>query len=170
MQNIEYLVQELNIQNYSIIPYFSKLNLSFFEENVFIKEEDIENTKHDIKELFSKTIINRINFGKLTIMSNGSVYSNVNSEKLFDLGYKSIHAGIFFEIQHGVNWMKTRNNIEPCKNCLYTSLCPPISNYEYVLKSMQTSKSIFINSQEIFFFGENINYEKGFTNYHGRNN
>jgi len=43
-------------------------------------------------------------------------------------------------------------------------------HHQYISEGMQTSKSIFINSQEIFFFGENINYEKGFTNYHGRNN
>ena len=33
----------------------------------------------------------------------------------------------------GKSWWKLRTNIKPCNNCLYNLLCPPISNYEYVI-------------------------------------
>ncbi|MBE9468407.1 MAG: hypothetical protein IMY72_08845 [Bacteroidetes bacterium] len=44
-----------------------------------------------------------------------------------------LYDAVYREMNIGKNWFKLRTNTKPCCNCLYNTLCPPISNYEYAL-------------------------------------
>jgi len=33
------------------------------------------------------------------------------------------------------DWFLIRSQVEPCKKCIYNFLCPPVSNYEFVMNS-----------------------------------
>ena len=42
--------------------------------------------------------------------------------------------GIRKELVNGSSWKKLRADIAPCSQCVLEKLCPPLSNYEYILK------------------------------------
>ncbi len=49
----------------------------------------------------------------------------LNKNSLYNIFYK--------EMNCGKSWLRARKNAIPCKNCVYNSICPPVSNYEYVI-------------------------------------
>lgn len=130
---IEKNIQELNIENYVILPYFNKTNMSFFRNNVFIKKRNIFEAKPSQNEIFSRHEVNPISFGKLYITNDGTIYSNLNNSSLGNIHDISIYEAVYKEMYNGKSWRKLRINVRPCNNCTYNQLCPPISNYEYVI-------------------------------------
>ena len=78
--------------------------------------------------------MNPLNFGKLFILNNGDIYANLNSTKIGIHGKDSISKVLYRELNKKNSWLQTRKNVEPCTNCVFDVLCPPISNYEYVLR------------------------------------
>ena len=125
--------KEYKIENSSFSPFFNGDNLKFFKENVFLDKADVFDNKPELKDIYANQIINKQQFGRLTILNNESMYANVNEKKLGILGKDSIYDVIYSEIKSVTNWRKVRKNIEPCKNCIYECLCPPVSNYEFVI-------------------------------------
>lgn len=117
--------------NVNFIPIYNNKNLSFFESNVFLTDEDISQMRLSKEEIFIRQSININDFGRLTILNNGKVYANVNSSPLGtidDIPYSIVYK----ECTEGKSWFKLRDKM-PCKNCIYQWLCPPPSNYEIVL-------------------------------------
>lgn len=39
----------------------------------------------------------------------------------------------YFIIRKRGIWFRVRNQVQPCRTCVYEVLCPPLSNYEYAL-------------------------------------
>lgn len=70
-------------------------------------------------------------FGRLTILPDGSIYSNLNTFSLGSLE-DSLYEIIFKELNEGKSWQNGRHK-EPCTECRFRWLCPPISNYEFVV-------------------------------------
>ncbi|MBI9067212.1 MAG: hypothetical protein JEZ09_07965 [Salinivirgaceae bacterium] len=114
-------------------PIYNGNNYNFFSENVFLEKEDIHSIIINQNEVFSRMKLNTNNYGKLTILSNGEVYSNINKLSVGNIKTNNISEIVFNEIKHKNNWLLTRNDVAPCSNCNYNFLCPPISNYEFVL-------------------------------------
>jgi pseudo-rSAM protein len=136
VEDIEYfepLIDEIGMKEYSLNPYYNGQNLNLFEEAVFLNKEDIFEAKPTQKDIFARQKINQLNFGKLFILPNGNVYSNLNTSKLGNLNKYSIIEMVHKEIYKKKNWFKLRKNVKPCKSCVYNLLCPPISNYEYAI-------------------------------------
>ncbi len=50
-----------------------------------------------------------------------------------------------------------RQDVEPCKDCVFNSLCPPISNYEHVMGKHDLCSNFLKN---ITNFKNEINDEK----------
>jgi len=114
--------------NTQLIPIFNGDNLHFFEDNVFMGQEDFDNVFITKREIFSNQSINNNDFGKLTVLPDGSVYANVNMEKLGtvkDSPYSIVHK----ELTEGNSWLRIRD-MKPCCDCVYQWLCPSPSNYE----------------------------------------
>jgi len=104
-------------------------NINFFEENVFLTSKDILSVHIGLKDFLRKQVLNKNDFGKITIQSNGDVYANVHYPVLGNIYTLSIYWLIQREISEGQSWLRLRNS-EPCKQCIYQWLCPSPSDYE----------------------------------------
>lgn len=131
-ESSESIAMKYRIENTSYIPYFNGNNLAFFEENLFITREEIESEKVQSKEIYARGVVNPLNFGRLVVFPGGQVYANVNDPVLGNLGKDSIYNLLCKELFGGKSWRKIRRNVKPCKSCVFSNLCPPISNYNIV--------------------------------------
>lgn len=113
------------------IPVYNGENMSFFESNVFMEKDDIDNVDLSKNEIFIRQAINIGDFGKLTIMPDGKVFANVNMPSLGTID-DSPYSIVYKEFIAGESWFRLRAQI-PCENCVYQWLCPSPSNYEIVI-------------------------------------
>lgn len=134
VKHVSKIIRELQLDKAYFKPYFNGMNLSFFKENVFINLEDIFSSKPDQNQIFSRKLVNENDFGKLSILPDGTVFANINDPPLGDLKQFSLIQMIAKELHHGVSWKRVRPKVLPCKNCIYHWLCPPISNYEIFME------------------------------------
>jgi pseudo-rSAM protein len=130
MEQAQSLVESLTISSPSLQPLYDGRNLSFFEKYVFVDREIIREAKPTETDILVRSVLNTFNFGRLTVLSNGKIYSDVNEPALGQLGRDSIYEIIYKEIIKGKSWFRVRKHISPCKQCIYNSLCPPPSPYE----------------------------------------
>lgn len=131
-QSAEEIINEFNIEKYTLNPVYTGHNLLFFKENVFLNRDDILSSKMTIKDFFTHQAINIYDYGKISIKPNGDVYANLNFPALGNICSDSIYVLIQKEIDEGYSWFRIRNQ-PPCCNCIYQWLCPPPSNYEILL-------------------------------------
>ncbi len=129
----DYLLLSEKIKNKSIsdtriIPIYNSQNLDFFKSNVFTDLDELSNIVLTKQEIFMRQSLNILNFGKLTIMPDGTVYANVNYEPL-GLIDDTVYSLVYKEFAEGQSWLQIRNQV-PCANCIYQWLCPSPSNYE----------------------------------------
>lgn len=129
----EAVISALKIDNADYQPFYNGNNLEFFEKNVFTTEEEILGAKPGMKDIYTNSVVNKLNFGRLTILSNGYMYANVNASRLGIIGKDSIYDALYKEMYHGKSWRRIRKNVQPCKHCTFQALCPPLSNYNYAL-------------------------------------
>jgi pseudo-rSAM protein len=129
----EQIIDDLEIENCTVIPVFDD-NLHFFENNVFISEYDILETKLNKREIFAHQAVNTNFFGTLTALPCGKVYSNPNFKPIGTI-YDSIYDLIMNEFHKNNSWRVIRNG-KPCCKCIYQWLCPSPSNYEFVIGKM----------------------------------
>ena len=132
-EQIQNIVQSFDIIDYYLQPFYNGKNLKFFKKNVFVSKDEVLDDKPSIKEILRNMLINSQNFGRLTITSDGNIYSNINSRRIGILGKDSIYDVIYKEMYQGKSWRRIRKNVEPCKRCIFFALCPPISNYSYAI-------------------------------------
>lgn len=114
-----------------LIPLYAGINLDFFKGEVFTTTEDLIDMKLTKREIFMHQTLNTNDFGKLTILPDGSVYANVNKPSLGTIN-DSVYSIIYKEITEGVSWFRIRST-EPCGSCLYQWLCPSPCNYELAI-------------------------------------
>ena len=132
-QYIENKLIGLGINNYHINGVYNGTNDAFFESNIFINLEDIFEDKISFHNIHINKEMNKNDFGKLIIVSNGDVYANINNYKLGNIYNNTLEEVLEDEIKLGTSWGNTRKNVCPCNECIYNCICPPISNYEYVI-------------------------------------
>jgi len=128
------IIGKLGIHNYEFKPFYNGSNMSFFEENVFLEEDEITASEIEHKNVFARSVINEKDFGSLTILSSGDIYGNVNNEKLDSIYTSGIREIMHKEMYEGKSWRRVRKSFEPCNKCVYNSLCPSMSSYEFVMK------------------------------------
>lgn len=128
------LVEQLNclVDNVAIIPIYNGKNIRFFEEYIFMEEEEISTIQLNRRNIFALQVLNTNSFGKIFVSSNGKVYANMNEEAI---GYIAdpIKEILCKEFERGTSWRRTRYNIEPCAHCRFKIICPSPSNYEIVI-------------------------------------
>ena len=113
-----------------IQPLDQLKNLNIFYEKIFLNYGDIFDLKPDSLAILKNQYIDYLNFGKLYILSSGDIFSNLYQRRIGNYYYDSINAIIEKELTLGKSWLNVRKLVEPCRNCIYEILCPPISNYE----------------------------------------
>jgi pseudo-rSAM protein len=132
-EKAEFLISSLQIADHEFQPFFNGKNLDFFMEGVFTEKEEILTSKPKMKDIYANSVVNSLNFGRLTILSNGHIHANVNAPRLGILGKDSIYDVLYKEMYHGKSWRRVRKNVDPCKHCTFQALCPPLSNYTYAM-------------------------------------
>jgi len=124
------LVEECGVEDYNIIPVFDN-NLEFFERNVFMNESDLAGSRISRREVFAHQTLNIGAFGRLIVMPDGRVYSDVTEPSLGTID-DSIYDLIVRELENNYAWRKIRNSTK-CKQCIYQWLCPSPTSYEKVI-------------------------------------
>lgn len=132
LENVEQHVSNYHIGKYSIVPYYNGLNMKFFEENVFTTADDILQQPVSMNEIQKSKAINTSNFGRIIIDLDGKVYDNINFPPIGQCNDSVVQVAEK-EISEKLRWFSIRNNIEPCKHCLYRYLCSPMGNLEYFM-------------------------------------
>jgi pseudo-rSAM protein len=130
-EQVEFLVNKYDLDQYEIKPVFTGQNIDFFKEYIFLSEEDILQTQTTRREIFIKRSLNVFNFGKLRIMENGKIYSDVNSPSIGKVNMPLVEV-LNKEMCKPKSWLRVRNQ-EPCNKCVYQWLCPSPSGYEHVI-------------------------------------
>lgn len=129
---LESALTEFGIEDFEVHPYYNRRNIQFFEDNVFLSKEDIVASPISMREIFRNQKLNANSFGSLYILPNGDIKANLNEETIGHLGKDRIIDVINHEMMQNTAWRKVRSS-EPCQNCVYQYLCPPLSNYERLL-------------------------------------
>ena len=138
VENAQNLVTKFKLEQYVFMPFYNKCNKSFFENYVFIDEEDLINERPRKIDVFKRQYINLNNVGKLIISSDGHYFSNLNFPTLGNID-ESIAQIINKEWSMGKAWKLTRTQ-QPCTDCIYQYLCPSPSNYEIVFNKNNLCK------------------------------
>lgn len=112
-----------------VIPFYSGDNLSFFEQNVYLTEQDILSQKLTQQDILNNMSVNSNFFGELYFMPNNMIYANPNFAPIGKLG-DDWHQ-ILYNLLDSC-WFKIRN-MKPCSDCAFQYLCPPPSNYEFAI-------------------------------------
>jgi pseudo-rSAM protein len=133
-EKAEYLSEQLAKLDIRIVikPYFDGNNIAFFEENIYVRQEDILSVELDRQNVFALQALNTNDFGKLTITSDGKVYANINREPIGNI-QEPIGDILCGELENETSWRFTRYQIEPCNRCCYKLVCPSPSNYELAI-------------------------------------
>lgn len=129
----ETLISRFQLEDYQFQPYFTGRNLGFFKEQVFLSREEIFEGQPSQRDILSREMINQVNFGKLTVLSNGNVHANVNLPSLGNIGEDSLNTIVLKEMHQKKSWFRNRSTLKPCKGCTLQYLCPSPSNYEFVI-------------------------------------
>ena len=75
-------------------------------------------------------LYNTLSYGKIFIRSNKKIYSDLNGKPLGRIGKISMETAVVSELSEQGNWLRVRRDVVPCKECLFNSICPPLSNFE----------------------------------------
>ena len=120
------------LDNMEIHPAYTGDNIEFFKDNVFTTKENLFSLHLTKRELFARKEINTNFFGKITVLPDGNIYSNLQEKPLGTIK-DSLYEMLYKELTGGFAWMLTRDKKEPCAQCRFKFLCPPISNYEFAI-------------------------------------
>jgi pseudo-rSAM protein len=127
----EHISRSLGGKNVTIKPVFTENNSLFFENYIYLHQDDINNIKLNKRQIFANQCINVNEFGTITIFSDGHVYGNINFPPLGKID-TDLRGLIYSELETGTSWFRIRNQA-PCNKCVYQWLCPPPSNYEIAI-------------------------------------
>ncbi len=127
------IIRQFSIKQAFFKPYFNGDNMQFFKDHVFITEEDVKLSQPSQYQIFSRMTMNENDYGKLIILPDGSVLANMNDKAVGNAATESLESIIRQEISSGKSWIRMRTGVNPCSDCIFQFLCPPISNYEIYL-------------------------------------
>ena len=130
-ETIKEKIKDINHESMDIRPVFTGHNHFFFENNVYVDENDIQNAIMTKKNIFAHQSLNTNDFGKLTITSDGTVYANPLFPPLGTVE-DDIRLLIYKEMSVGTSWRRIRD-MAPCCDCIYQWLCSSPSDYELEL-------------------------------------
>lgn len=114
-----------------LVPVYTGGNHNFFQQHIFISKAELFLSGLSKQDIFTRMTLNINFFGKLTILPDGNIYSNLNVTPLGSLE-DSLYEIIFKELDQEKSWLHVRREA-PCDQCRFRWLCPPVSDYEYVM-------------------------------------
>lgn len=98
-------------------------------QNYLLNYSDLQELTADHNRIFGNRELNFSLFGNLVIHPDGTVRLNENTEVIGTI--EDDWTDMLNKALNKPNpWLLTRNKIEPCSNCIFRDLCPPIRNLE----------------------------------------
>ncbi len=126
-------IERYKISNFKFLPYFNGVNMQFFKDFVYYNKKDLLNQKLNITDIYSNIKLNRLDYGKIIILANGDIYTNLNSKKIGNVFNDPLPNVISNAMSSETTWFVNKTEVQPCQDCVYNFLCSPITNYEYVI-------------------------------------
>lgn len=111
-------------------PCFTGNNEEYCFDKLKFNLEDILEQDLGETDIFSRKLINSNFYGKIFILPNGEIHTNLNNNSLGNINFDNLKELILKEMTDAKNWFLTRNNVSPCSNCKFNILCPPIGYIE----------------------------------------
>lgn len=108
-------------------------NKRYFKENVFVRAEEIFTNKPTLRAICANAVVNRLAFGRLFVSSSGDLYASPSAKPLGNIAECSVGEAAARELAGGQVWKRTRGQVEPCCDCVFQHLCPPLTGYEEAL-------------------------------------
>lgn len=124
-------IDEESSDNIRIVPLYNSNNTEFITEALSISEDELLNNGPDKRNIFIHQSINIFDFGKMYIMPDGTIRTNMCSAAIGSLDDTPCNIA-YSELDRGKSWLKIRNYY-PCDKCVFKSLCPSPSNYEVLI-------------------------------------
>lgn len=122
-------MERYGYNEYECIPIYTGSNLGFFEENIYLSEDDIFSEPIEMRSIFCNQKLNSNNFGCIVVSPEGFCKASPHSETVGNLKDMTILEFIYKELVQNTSWRKTRN-YPPCVSCMYQYICPSPSCYE----------------------------------------
>lgn len=123
------IIDKKQIANFRVYP-ISFNNEVFCKKFLTFKIKELLKSTIREKDIYINQILNRSNFGSISVLNNGSIFANLNDKPLGTVNDNSLQELTFKELKYGISWKRTRNDIDPCRECIFCDICPPISNTE----------------------------------------
>lgn len=133
LERVNHLVTKYGLPNHTLEYYFNGDNLQFFSEAVFWLRGDIFDFKPYYDQIIRRETINPSQYGRLTILPSGDIYTSVNQSPIGHIGKDSFEDLLSSEALKNSTWFRLRQEVEPCRLCLFNRLCPPLTDMEYTL-------------------------------------
>jgi hypothetical protein len=113
VEQAERLVAGIEAERCEWVPVFNGENLKFFEDNVFLDEDDITSGPVSMREIFCHQKLNTNYFGTLHFFADGEVKADVNAETVGRFPDKSVlWTGVRgTDPQHGLEKNKERREV-----------------------------------------------------------
>lgn len=136
---IESICSNIPKLQYRLIPIYTGHNKEFISSILRYEVTDLLIDGPTKQEIFIHQTLNIFNFGKIFIMPNGAVKTNMLNE---DIGcvMDSPTEIVYREISSGTSWLHTRAK-SSCDKCEYQWLCPSPSIYERLFDCPLCSKA-----------------------------
>jgi pseudo-rSAM protein len=125
----EELTGKLNIEKYTVLPFYTGKNLDFFRDSLFVGREEIFSEILPIRKIFRNQKLNSNFFGTLYIFPDGTVKASMNTEIIGNIKSNTMLELLYKELLENTAWRKIRDS-RPCSECVYQFLCPAPSDYE----------------------------------------
>jgi len=143
--DLKKVTESISNNAFEIKPYYNGNNIGFFRKYVFPSEKEILKDENDtsMKDIFAKEAFNILHFGKIYVTPHGEVYSSFHEESIGNIRDSTLQELIYNAIFKRDIWLMRRNKVKPCKDCVYNFLCPPVHDYEFVMKRHNLCNVIF---------------------------
>ena len=129
---VEQFTERWGIVQSELVTIYTGDNLPFFEEYIYLSEDDIFSEPIEMRRIFCNQKLNSNDFGALTVLPTGECRVSLNTPTLGNLMQTSLLEILYRELTTNTAWRKTRNSGK-CQKCFLQYLCPPPSSYEQVI-------------------------------------
>lgn len=127
----ESLVDQHRLKESRFAPVYTGDNLTFFEENSYMTEDDLQGIRLSKREIFAHQTLNTHFFATLTIHPDGLVFSDPAQTAIGTIE-EGLYTIVYREMVEGNAWFRIRDQ-QPCSECIYQYLCPSPSPYEQAI-------------------------------------
>lgn len=128
------LVKEKGLSRQSFIAIYNGKNKGFIREASFPTELELLGGSYTRKHLYAHQVLNTFYFGRLYVLPDGKVFSNLQ-EKALGTIRDSLYSLICAELDNNYSWRRTRYTKDCCRKCRLADLCPSISPLENSMRA-----------------------------------